>query len=198
MQEHTKFICCIRQALGSLLPSAAGSALLEGSGGRKSKEWEKLPQVLLRLRANKPASPPRSRRKKQFIVTNGESLQPGWPFLSKLVNHTRRGEGLAVKWDMHHSRGGKPSGEPGRKRSLPAWGAGEHCVSQPATTAGPPLPPLSVSCSSGIILGPSASKRGGRFGQKCLGWDTGLGSIQSCSTSGMFVFSSRGHKCISC
>lgn len=107
MQEHTKFICCIRQALGSLLPAAAGSALLEGSGGRKSKEWEKLPQVLLRLRANKPASPPHSRRKKQFIVTNGESLQRGWPFLSKLVNHTRRGEGLAVKWDMHHSCGGK-------------------------------------------------------------------------------------------
>lgn len=75
-------------------------------GGRKSKEGEKQPQVLFGLRAKEPASPPRSRRKKQFIVTNGESLQQGWPFLSKLVNHTKRGEGLAVKWDMHHSRGG--------------------------------------------------------------------------------------------
>lgn len=91
-------------------------------GRRKSKEGEKLPQVLLRVRANKPASPPCSRRKKQFIVTNGESLQRGWPFLSKLVNHTRRGKGLAVKWDMHHSRGKtiSSSGEPGCKRSLTA------------------------------------------------------------------------------
>lgn len=64
-----------------------------------------MPQVLFRLRVDKPASLPCSRRKKQFIVTNGESLQQGWPFLSKLVNHTRRGEGLAVKWDMHHSWG---------------------------------------------------------------------------------------------
>ena len=76
----------------------AGSALLAGSGGGRTR-GEKLPQVLFRLRANEPASLSRNRRKKQSILTNGESLQWGWPFLSKLVYHTeayvleQRGEG---------------------------------------------------------------------------------------------------------
>lgn len=65
----------------------AGSALPVGSEGGRTRR-EKLPQVLFRLRANEPASPPRNRRKKQFILTNCESLQRGWPFLSKLVYHT--------------------------------------------------------------------------------------------------------------
>lgn len=153
-------------------------------GGRKSKEGEKPPQVLFRLRAKEPASPPRSRRKKQFIVTNGESLQRGWPFLSKLVNHTERGEGLAVKWDMHHSQGGKPSAtqenQAARDPCLPTWDAGEHCVSQPATTAGLPLLGLLTATSQCPLLQRGhASALQPQKGVKGLGrsvWDGTRGS----------------------
>lgn len=77
---------------------SAGSAVLAGSRGGRTR-GEKPPQMPFRLRANEPASPPRNRRKKRFILTNSESLQRGWPFLSKLVYHTeaympeRGGEG---------------------------------------------------------------------------------------------------------
>lgn len=95
-----KICCCISCGFGSLLPllQPAGSGLLEAWG---QEVGEKLPRVLFRLRENEPASPPQNRRKKQFILTNGGSLQRGWPFLSKLVYHSeayvleQRGEGTS-------------------------------------------------------------------------------------------------------
>lgn len=97
-----KICCCTSCGFGSLLLllQPAGSALPE-AWGQKEKGREKPPQVLFRFRVNEPASPPRNRRKKQFILTNGGSPQRGWPFLSKLVYHTeayvleRRGEGTS-------------------------------------------------------------------------------------------------------
>lgn len=95
-----KICCCISCGFGSLLPCCSRQALLSlQAQGEEEQGGEKPPQVLFRLRASEPASLPRNRRKKQSILTNGESLQWGWPFLSKLVYHTeayvleQRGEG---------------------------------------------------------------------------------------------------------
>lgn len=98
-----KICCCISCGFGCLLLCCSQQALLslQARGEEEKQGGEKPPQVLFRLRANEPASPPRNRRKKQFVLTNGESLQRGWPFLSKLVYHTepympaRRGEGTS-------------------------------------------------------------------------------------------------------
>lgn len=89
MQEHTKFIASSGQLWGACCQLQQALLSLQACGEEEQEGEE--------AASNKPASPPRRRRKKEFIVTNGESLQQGWPFLSKLVNHTRRGKGLAVK-----------------------------------------------------------------------------------------------------
>lgn len=106
-----KICCCIGCGFGSLLPCCSQQALLSlQAWGEEQHGGEKLPQVLLRLGANEPASPPHNKRKQQFILTNGEGLQRGRPLLSKLVYHTeaytleQRGEGTTVKWYLHHSR----------------------------------------------------------------------------------------------
>jgi len=149
----------------------ARSALLAGSGRGRTR-GEKLPPVLFRLRANEPASPPHNRRKKQFILTNGESLQRGWPFLSKLVYHTeayvleQRGEGTSSQV-IYASLTEGDDQQLGRTRlqKIPAYPAGvlvagNHGVCKPAINARPPQQglnatlahsPLSIPLSNGFI-----------------------------------------------
>lgn len=87
MQDCTKFVAASAVVLGACCHAAASRFCSPCRlRGRKNTGGEP-PQVLFRLGANEPASPPRNGRKKQFILTNGESLQRGWPFLSKLVYH---------------------------------------------------------------------------------------------------------------
>lgn len=121
-----KICCCISCGFGSLLPRCSQQALLssQARGEEEEEGGEAASGAVLRLRATEPASPPRNRRKKQFILTNSESLQRGWPFLSKLVYHAeahtleRRGRVPAVKRYTRHSRREMISNaeEPGCKR----------------------------------------------------------------------------------
>lgn len=141
-----------------------------------------------RLRANEPASPPRSRRKKRFILTNSESLQQGWPFLSKLVYHT---EAYVPEQGGYRQSSDKcitqrerisHSEQPGCQRYLPThlgsrWQASTARASQPSPlvlhtrgcqrAAGAQCgawtrtaAPLSIPLSKGFVARPFSLERG--------------------------------------
>lgn len=125
--------------------------------------------MLLRLRSNEPASPPCNWRKKQFILTNSESLQQGWLLLSNPVYHTeayvleQRGEGTGSQMIYASLTQGENSnsGEPGCKRYLPTYPASwrvastecaGHCTWIHTRTA------LPVPLSGGVTSPPFTSE----------------------------------------
>lgn len=157
--------------------------------------------MLLRLGPNDPASPPRKSLEKQFILTNGESLQQGWPFLSKPVYHTeayvleRRGEGTGsqtiyaslTKGDISNSE------EPGCRR--PAYpprmlGAGERSTRRPRRLDTQRNDPARTSVQRGHIVSLGVTSRAfslGRdqtFGHRCLWGETELRGIPQHGTGG--------------
>lgn len=140
--------------------------------------------MLLRLRSNEPASPPCNWRKKQFILTNSESLQQGWLLLSNPVYHTeayvleQRGEGTGSQMIYASLTQGENSnsGEPGCKRYLPTYPASwrvAHRVCWPlhldTHQDSSPCTPIWRGHISTLHL-----RSGQTFGHKCLGNETQL------------------------
>lgn len=146
-------------------------------GGEERGGRQKLPEVLLGLGANGPASPPRTRLEKRFLLTNGKSLQQGGPCCHSRCSTQRltcwggQGRVRAAECSTHHSPGeiaatrkkqaAKEQGAGGSRHSTRwprRWDAQRDSSAPTSVLGGHSSSPGVTSGALGSFLEPSASE----------------------------------------